>query len=78
MDTAKVFERSLSSFSAQKLESERSKTLAVSISLKTKAIRVSLKIPGLENILEVAGNRAEVGENYDARKAFFATLSVLK
>ena len=63
--------------SSQKLESERSKKCAVSISLQTKAIAVSLESLGLEYIPEVPGNRTEVGQNYDARKAFWATLSVL-
>jgi len=39
---------------------------------------VSLESPGLENIPQVPGNRAEVGQNYDARKAVSTTLSVLK
>ena len=39
---------------------------------------VSLESPGLENIPQVPGNRAEVGENHDERKAISATLSVLK
>jgi len=39
---------------------------------------VSLESPGLENIPLFAENRAEVGQNYDARKAVSATLSVLK
>ena len=39
---------------------------------------VSLKSPGLENIPQVPGNRAELGQNHDARKAGSATISVLK
>jgi len=39
---------------------------------------VSLESPGLENILQVSGNPAELGQNHDARKAVSATLSVLK
>ena len=39
---------------------------------------VSLQSPGLENIRQVPGNRAEVGQNHDARKAVSATFSVLK
>ena len=64
--------------SAQKLESERSKSSAVSISLQTKATKVSLGSPGIENIRQLPGIRAEVGQNYNARKAVSATLSVLK
>jgi len=39
---------------------------------------VSLECPGLGNISQVPGNRAEVTQNHDARKAISATLSVLK
>ena len=39
---------------------------------------VSLELPGLENIPQVPGNQAEVRQNYHARKAAPATLSVLK
>ena len=49
----------------------------MSISLQTKAIRVSIESPGLENILQVPGNGAEVEENYDARNGLSAILSVL-
>jgi len=34
--------------------------------------------PGLQNIPQVPGNRAEVGQNHHARKAISATLLVLK
>ena len=49
----------------------------MSISLQTKAIRVSIESPGLENILQVPGNGAEVDENYDARNGLSAIFSVL-
>ena len=39
---------------------------------------VSLKFPGLENIPQVPGNRAKLGQGHDPRKAVSATLSVLK
>ena len=39
---------------------------------------VSLESPGLENIPPVPGNRAELAQNHDARKAGSATLLVLK
>ena len=65
--------------SAQKLESESSKSFAVSISPRTKPhqeivyslrdIKISPKVPG---------NRAEVCQNRDVRKAVSATLWVLK
>ena len=38
---------------------------------------VSKESPGLENILQVPGNGAEVDENYDARKGLSTILSVL-
>ena len=38
---------------------------------------VSLESPGLENILQVPGNGAEVDENYDARNVLSAILTVL-
>ena len=38
---------------------------------------VSLESPGLENILQVPGNGAEVDENYDAGSGLSAILSVL-
>ena len=39
---------------------------------------VSLESPGLENIPLRPGNRAQVGQNHDARKVVSATLSILK
>ena len=39
---------------------------------------VTLESAGLENIPQVPGNLAEVGQNYDGRKAVSATLSLLK
>ena len=63
--------------SAHKLESEPSKSFAVSISLQPRPSGVSLESPGLENILQVPINRAEVDENYDARNGLSAILSVL-
>jgi len=38
----------------------------------------SLASPGMENIPQVPGNFAKVGQNHDARTAVSATLSVLK
>ena len=37
-----------------------------------------LESPGLENISQLPGNRAEVDQNHDARNAVSATVSVLK
>jgi len=39
---------------------------------------VSLESPGLENISEVPGKRAEVDQNHDAPNAVLGTVSVLK
>jgi len=39
---------------------------------------VTLESAGLKNIPQVLGNRAEVGQNNDARTAGSATLLVLK
>jgi len=39
---------------------------------------VTLESAGLENIPLFAGNRAEVSQHHDARKAVSATVSVLK
>jgi len=45
---------------------------------KARPSGVTLESPGLENIPQVCENRAEVSQNYDARKAASATLSILK
>ena len=51
---------------------------AMSISMGPKPSGVTLESAGLKNISQVPGNRAEVGQNHDARKAGSATLLVLK
>ena len=45
---------------------------------KLRPSEVSLPSPGIENIRQLPGNPAEVGQNYDAREAVSATISVLK
>ena len=45
---------------------------------KPKPSGASLESPGLENIPQLPGKRAEVGQNHDLRKIVSATLSVLK
>jgi len=45
---------------------------------KPKPSGASLESPGPENIAQLPGNRAEVGQNHDLRKVVSATLSVLK
>ena len=54
------------------------KVLLCPFNCKLRPSQVSLAFPGIENIRQLPGNRAEVGQNYDARKAVSATLSVLK
>ena len=44
---------------------------------KSKPSGASLESPGLENIPQLPGNRAEVGQNHDLRKLVAAILSVL-
>ena len=53
------------------------KVLLFPFNCKLRPSAVSLACPGIENIRQLPGNRAEVGQNYDARKAVSANLSVL-
>ena len=66
------------SISPQKLESERSKSLAVSIYSRATPSGLTLESAGLENIPQVPENQAKVGQNHDGRKAVSGTLSLLK
>jgi len=43
---------------------------------KPKPSGLGLESPGLENMPQGPGNRAEVGQNHDLRKVVSATLSV--
>ena len=52
------------------------KVLLFAFHCKPKLSKVSLGSPGLENILQVPGKRAEVDQNHDARNAVSATLSL--
>ena len=45
---------------------------------RSKPSGASLESPGLENIAQLPGNRAEVSQNHDLRKVLSATVSVLK
>jgi len=54
------------------------KVLLCSFHCKPTPSGVSLDPSGLENIAQVRGNRAEVCQNHDARKAVSGTLSFLK
>ena len=68
MDTAHFFERSVSSVQ---------KVLPCPFHCKARRSGVSIDSPGLENILQVPGNGADVDENHDARNGLWAILSVL-
>ena len=54
------------------------KVLLCPFHCKARPSGVSLESPGLENIPQVSGSRAEVDQNHDARNAVWATVSVLK
>jgi len=54
------------------------KVIVCAFHCKPSPSEVSLESPGLENIPQLPGNRAELGYNHDARKAVSATISVLK
>ena len=54
------------------------KVLLCQFHYKPRPSGVTLGPAGLKNIPQVPGNRAEVGQNHDARKAGSATLLVLK
>jgi len=45
---------------------------------KARPSGISLESPGLENIPQVPGNQAKVGQNHDTRKAISSIFSVLK
>ena len=54
------------------------KVLLCPLNCKLRPSEVSLASLGIEHTPQVPGNRAEVTQNHDARKAISATLSVLK
>ena len=54
------------------------KVLLCAFHCKPKLSKVSLGSPGLENIPQVLGKRAEVDQNHDARNVVSAIVSVLK
>jgi len=54
------------------------KVLLCPFHCKPRPSAVSLELLGLQNISQVPPDRAEVGQNHDARKALSLTLSVLK
>ena len=53
------------------------KVMLFAFQCKPRPSAVTLECAGLENILQVPGNGAEVDENYDARNGLSAILSVL-
>ena len=54
------------------------KVLLCAFHYKPKLSKVSLGSPGLKNVPQVPGKRAEVDQNHDARNAVSASVSVLK
>jgi len=50
------------------------KVMLCAFHFKPRPSGVSLEFPGLENIPQVPGNRAELGQNHDARKAVSVTI----
>ena len=54
------------------------KVLLCPFHFKTRPSGLSLGFPGLENIPQAPGKRAEADQNHDARNAVSATVSVLK
>jgi len=73
-----VLERSWAIFRPTSSKLSVHKVLLCPFHCKPRPSGVSLESPGLENIPQVPGNRAEVGQNHHARKAVLASLSVLK
>ena len=63
--------------SGEKIEVSVKKVLLCLFHCKPRTSGVSLEYAEVENIPPVPGNRAQVGQNHDARKAVSATLSVL-
>jgi len=54
------------------------KVLLCAFNCKLRRSQVSLASPGIENIRQLPGIRAEAGQNYHGHKVVSATLSVLK
>ena len=76
--TLSVLKLSRAIFRPRSLKVSVQNVLLCPFHYKPRPSGVSLESPGLEYIPEVPGNRTEVGQNHDARKAVSATLSVLK
>ena len=54
------------------------KVMLSAFQCKRRPPEVNFESTGLENIPQVPGNRVELGQNHDARKAVSATTSGLK
>jgi len=81
IERGKLFERSLSgkaTFRARNLTPSARSFYLCPFHWKLRPSGVSLESPALENIPHLPENRAEVGQNQDARKTVSATLLVLK
>ena len=76
--TVSVLKWSGAIFRARSPKVSVQKVLLCSFHCKPKPSGVSLASPGLENMPQVQGNWAAVGQNHDAPKVVSATLSVLK
>ena len=73
--TAQVFERN---FRPRSSKVSVQKYVLCPFHCKPRPSAVSLESPGLENIPQLPGNRAEVGQNHDLRKVVSATLTLKK
>jgi len=76
--TLSVFKSNGAIFWPRSLKVSVQKVLLCPFHCRPRPSGVSLESPGMENIPQILGNRAEVGQNHDARKAVPATLSILK
>ena len=76
--TLSVLKRSRAIFRPASSKVRVQKVLPCPFKCKLRPSEVSLASPGIENIPQVPGKRAEVAQNHDARNAVSATVSVLK
>ena len=76
--TVSVLKQSVAIFRPTSSKVSVQKVLLCPFQCRARRSGVSLESPGLENIAQVPRNRSENGQNYDARKAISATLSVFK
>ena len=65
-------------FGPEAIKSVFKKVLLCQFHCKPKPSGIGLETQEVENIPEVSGNLAEVGQNHHVRKAVSANLSVLK